>query len=85
MPDQPELSDEDLAILEFARRRYRHEGAKERAIRDEFSMTSTAYYQRLNQLLEQPAAALAEPALIRQLRAIRDARVGRKTRSSLPA
>jgi hypothetical protein len=61
-------------VLVFERRRWRHVGAKEQAIRDEFGISPTHYYQILNALLDDPAALAHSPALVNRLRRVREAR-----------
>lgn len=73
------LDDTDLAVLAFAKRRYRHEGRREADIRAELDMTTTAYTQQLNRLLDDPAAVLAEPELVARLRRLRAQRVRQRT------
>lgn len=68
------LDDTDRAILEFEKHWWRFEGAKEAAIRDAFDLSPTSYYQRLNRLLDDPTALLAEPVVVRQLQRRRQAR-----------
>lgn len=49
-------------LLAFERRWWRTAGAKAEAIRGELGLSETAYYQRLNRLLDDPEAFLADPA-----------------------
>lgn len=70
----PALGARERAVLDFERRRWKHPGAKEQAIRDEFEFSATRYYQILNALLDDPAALAYRPALIGRLRRIREAR-----------
>ena len=75
------LTDLDLRILAFETRWWRHAGAKERAVRDEFGISPTRYYQALNALLDRPAALRHDPVLVRRLRRLREARqAARSTR-----
>src|SRR5262249_28466628 len=62
------LSPRELAILAFERQWWRFPGAKEHAIREEFGLSGTRYYQLLNQLLEKPEALRADPMLVKRLR-----------------
>jgi hypothetical protein len=64
----------DRMILDNEKKHYRHAGNKEQAIRDEFDMSPTRYYQRLANLLDEPEAVAAEPLLVNRLRRIRDQR-----------
>jgi hypothetical protein len=79
------LSDRDRRILAFEQGWWRHPGAKEEAIRAEFSLSSTRYYQILNRLIDSESALIADPMLVRRLRRLRDqrraARSGRRDRS----
>jgi hypothetical protein len=68
------LGARERAVLDFERRRWKHAGAKEQAIRDTFELSATGYYQILNALLDEPAALAYAPALVGRLRRIRDAR-----------
>lgn len=68
------LGARERAVLDFERRRWKHAGAKEQAIRDAFDLSATRYYQILNTLLDDPAALAYAPALVGRLRRIRDAR-----------
>lgn len=80
MPDEkdarrpPVPTAAELAILAFEKRRWKYLGAKEAAIREQFDMSATRYYQVLNALLDRPEAAAAEPLLVARLRRLRTAR-----------
>lgn len=69
-----ELSDLDRAILDLERQTWRHPGAKETAVLQRTGLSAVRYYQRLNVLLDSPAALLADPQLVRRLQRVRDAR-----------
>jgi Protein of unknown function (DUF3263) len=64
----------ERGVLDFERRRWKHVGAKEQAIRDEFGLSPTHYYQILNALLDDPAALAYRPTLVNRLRRARDAK-----------
>jgi hypothetical protein len=66
-----ELSEQHQAVLEFEARWWRRPGAKEQAIRDEFGISAVRYYQLVNRLVDAPAAAVYDPALIGRLRRLR--------------
>jgi hypothetical protein len=68
------LSERERDILAFERQWWSHPGAKEAAIRERFEMSTTRYYQVLNDLIERPAAMEAEPALVKRLRRLRSVR-----------
>ena len=68
------LSERDQNILTFERLWWKYAGAKEQAIRDEFAMSATRYYQVLNALLDRPEALAFDPLLVKRLRRLRSAR-----------
>jgi hypothetical protein len=69
-----ELSERDQAVLDFERQWWKYAGAKEQAIRDQFGMSSTRYYQVLNAIIDRPEALVHDPLLVRRLRRLRAAR-----------
>ena len=68
------LSQRDREILEFERHWWKYAGAKEQAVRDQFDMSSTRYYQVLSALIDRPEALEADPLLVRRLRRLRASR-----------
>ncbi|MHA7985708.1 DUF3263 domain-containing protein [Rathayibacter sp. CAU 1779] len=73
--DDDGLSERDLAVLEFERRWWKHAGAKEQAIRDQFGLSAARYYQVLGRVIESPAALVHDPMLVRRLQRVRAARL----------
>ena len=78
LPEKPEL-DEPLdetaqRILDFERACASRVGAKEAAIRAEFSLPAARYYQMLYALIDSPVALRSDPLLVRRLQRLRDAR-----------
>jgi len=79
--EAPGLADRDARILAFEREWWRHGGAKEGAIRTQFGMNVTEYFQVLNVLIDSNAALVHDPMLVKRLRRMRDARQrGREAR-----
>ena len=70
----PELTDTETAILTFERQWWKYAGAKESAIREQFGMSATRYFQVLNALIDRPEALAADPMLVRRLRRLRSER-----------
>ncbi|MCR1785283.1 DUF3263 domain-containing protein [Nocardioides carbamazepini] len=66
-----ELSERDRAMLEFERQWWKYAGAKESAVREQFDMSATRYYQVLNVLIDRPEALAADALLVRRLRRLR--------------
>ena len=60
--------------LDFERHWWRYAGNRESAIRELFSESPVAYHQRLNRLIDDPAALDHDPQLVRRLRRLRAAR-----------
>lgn len=78
MPEPDELTDREKEVLKFESKGWRQRGAKESAIRDEFHLTPTKYYQVLHRIIEKPAAAQFDPALVSRLRRLRAGGVAKK-------
>lgn len=68
------LSDLDAAILDFEETAPRSIGRKEEAIRAQLDISPVRYHQRLNLLLDAPAAAQSHPLLVARLRRLREER-----------
>jgi hypothetical protein len=66
-----ELSAQDKRVLDFERSWWKHAGVKEQAIKEQFEMSATRYYQILNELLEKPAALSYDPILVKRLKRLR--------------
>ncbi|UFU05483.1 DUF3263 domain-containing protein [Ruania halotolerans] len=63
-----ELGQRDRSILDLEQGFWKYVGAKETAIRERLDMSATRYYQRLNVLLDTPAAAAYAPITVNRLR-----------------
>jgi hypothetical protein len=79
-----DLGERDRRILEFERTWWKHAGAKEQAIREEFGLSAARYYQVLQALLDSPAALVFDPMLIRRLQRVRDTRTAARSARLLP-
>ena len=62
------LADRDAAMLDFEERWFTLEVPKEQAIMERFGCSTTRYYQRLNTLIDDPAALDYKPLLVKRLR-----------------
>jgi hypothetical protein len=69
-----DLSERDRLILTFERQWWKYAGAKEQAIRDQFGMSATRYYQVLNALIDRTDALAFDPLLVKRLRRLRSSR-----------
>ncbi len=67
----PTLSERDMRVLDFERRTWRTQGAKEQDISAALGMSATRYYQVLNELIDTPEALQFDPSLVKRLRAQR--------------
>ena len=68
------LPEREQQILEFERHWWKFAGAKEQAIREQFDMSATRYYQVLNALIDHPLALTFDPMLAKRLQRMRAAR-----------
>jgi hypothetical protein len=75
------LTDHEQAVLDFERSWWTEDGVKEVLIEERLEMTSSRYYQVLNELLDRPDALDHDPMVVRRLRRLRD----RKRRARLDA
>ncbi|MFC4562755.1 DUF3263 domain-containing protein [Nocardiopsis mangrovi] len=73
------LEDREQRILAFERQWWKFEGSKEQAIRDEFGLSPTRYYQLLNGLVDRPEALAFDPMTVKRLRRLRAARRRQRT------
>ena len=67
----PALSERDMRVLAFERGTWRTAGAKEQAISEVLGISSTRYYQLLNELIDSAEALKFDPVLVKRLRAQR--------------
>jgi hypothetical protein len=65
------LSDSDREILDFARKPFGYAGNHESAVRDQFGVTRTAYFQRLNKLIDHPEATKYAPDVVKRYQSMR--------------
>ncbi|WP_223691472.1 DUF3263 domain-containing protein [Leifsonia poae] len=77
------LAERDAAILAFERQWWRHAGAKEQAIREEFGLSAARYYQLLGALIDSPAALQHDPMLVKRLQRLREARMAARSTRTL--
>jgi hypothetical protein len=77
------LGEQERHLLAFERHWWRHAGAKEEAIRREFGVGPTAYYQLLSRLIDDPAAIAYDPMLVKRLQRQRASRRRRRSRRRL--
>ena len=68
------LGERERSILDFERSWWQTPGPKERAIRAQFGLSTTRYYQLLNDLLDDDLALQYDPLVVRRLRRLRDRR-----------
>ena len=68
------LGERERGVLAFERQWWRHAGAKEEAIRRQFGVGPTAYYQLLSRLIDDPAALAHDPMLVKRLQRQRASR-----------
>ncbi len=75
-----ELSERERELLAFERQWWKYAGGKEQAVRDQFGLSATRYYQLLNALIDRPEALVHDPMLVKRLRRLRATR--QRTRSA---
>ena len=75
---QRDLSDDDRAILDFAKNAPLHPGHRVNQLRETFDMSDTRYHQKLNNLLDHPGAMEYDPVTVKRYQRIRQARQARR-------
>jgi hypothetical protein len=65
------LTDRDRAILDFERGWWLLPSSKRAAIRERLDISPTRYYELLNVVLDDPAAAAYDPLVVHRLRRAR--------------
>jgi len=78
-----ELSERDIAIIEFERTYWQLVGSKEAAIRQRFGLSTSRYYQLRDTLLDSREALQYDPLVIRRLLRLRNKR--RAVRYGVPS
>lgn len=76
-----DLTDDERAMLRFEKTWWKYAGARDEAIVVQFGVTPTRYHQRLNALIDTPAALAAEPMVVRRLQRLREQRRAVRTGS----
>lgn len=76
----PDLTDQELEMLEFEGLRWGFPAAKQAQIMERFDMTETRYFQIVNTLIDRPEALAAYPTTVRRLLRLRDGRRAERTR-----
>ena len=69
-----ELTDREIAILDFERTPWEVDGPKELAIRERFGISPSRYYQIRDSLLDKAEALEHDPLLVLRLRKLRTKR-----------
>jgi len=75
------LTEHEQAVLDFERSWWTVDGVKEVLIEERLGLTSSRYYEKLNELLDRPDALDHDPMVVRRLRRLRE----RKRRARLDA
>ena len=79
-----DLTEEHRAMLDFEREHWRYPAGKEAEVRARFGLSLVTFQQRLNALIDEPAALAYAPATVRRLRRLRQKRLAarRQNRTS---
>ena len=72
--DASTISERDAHILDFEREWWKYAGAKEQAIKEQFDVSPTRYYQLLNRIIDDESALAHDPMLVKRLRRLRSQR-----------
>lgn len=78
-----ELTDLEREVLASERQWWKYAGAKESAIREQFGLSATRYFQLVNALIDKPAALVHDPSTVKRLRRLRTTRQRLRTAQHL--
>lgn len=82
VPHEP-LTRAQMEVLEFERAWWKYPGYREGVILERFGHSPTRHSQLVQHIIDLPAAAEYDPALVRSLQEKREARRAHRTRGSL--
>lgn len=68
------MTDEERRMLDLAGQRWNYAGNLEQQVRDEFGISLTRFYQRVNQLVDTEEALAYDPVVVNRLRRLRTPR-----------
>ncbi len=68
------LTERQIAIIEFERISWQLDSSKEKAIREQFSISPSRYYKIRDELIDIPAAMDFDPMVVKRLQKQRKAR-----------
>ncbi|ATW60822.1 helix-turn-helix DNA binding protein [Gordonia phage BENtherdunthat] len=68
------MTDEERRMLDLAGQRWNFAGNLEQQVRDEFGISLTRFYQRVNQLVDTEEALAYSPVVVNRLRRLRTRR-----------
>lgn len=78
------MTDDEKRMLDLAGQRWNYPGSLEQRVRDEFGISLTRFYQRVNQLVDTEEALAYAPITVNRLRRLRGGRgVSRAARGRL--
>lgn len=69
------MTDDERRMLDLAGERWNYAGSLEQRVRDEFGISLTRFYQRVNQLIDTEEALAYAPITVNRLRRLRGGRV----------
>lgn len=68
------MTETEADMLTLAGQQFRYAGARETAIREQFGVSETRYWQMVDRLLDRPDALAWDAVLVRRLVRLREAR-----------
>ena len=77
------LTDLEKRILDFGGKTWRHDGNRDMAIREDFGLSATRYYQLLHGLLDRPEALAYAPATVKRHQRLRAQRQRERSLASV--
>lgn len=69
------MTDDEKRMLDLAGQRWNYAGNLEQVVRDEFGISLTRFWQRVNQLVDTEEGLAYAPVTVNRLRRLREGRV----------
>lgn len=66
------LSDQDREVLDFAKQWWKYPGARHEALLEKFDYGPTTFFQKLNRIIDDPAAMEHDAQTVNRYRRIRE-------------
>jgi hypothetical protein len=79
------MTDDERRMLDLAGQRWNYAGSLEQRVRDEFGISLTRFWQRVNALIDTKEALAYSPVTVNRLRRLRSVRASARASRERPS